>query len=101
VAVCKELRPQLAPVVDFAVQQRLNRSILVRYRAVTEFAQIQDAQATMNQTYPAPDEQTFGIGATGRHALAHPPQSRRNDLTNLGNKDAADSAHQAIPRFLF
>ena len=46
-------------------------------------------------------EQTLGIGAARRYAMAHPPQCCHSDLTALGSKDAADSAHQAIPRFLF
>src|SRR5205823_11174815 len=63
VAACDKLRPQLAPIVDLAVQQRLNRTVLVRHRAVAVLAQVEDAQATMNETGARSDEHTFSIRA--------------------------------------
>jgi len=89
--------PQLPVVVDLAVADDLQGTVLVGQRLTSRRRQIDDAEAAMaqgNTRFPAAlGVNSFIVGAPVDQGGQHPPHRLFIDLTVLPNHFAADTTH--------
>src|SRR5664280_2000374 len=91
VTLGRELRPQLAVVVDLAVLRDPDATVLVRQRLVARL-QVDDRKAPRRDTDAAVEESTLAIGASVHELGVHRGQLGRVDAAS-SRDDPTDPAH--------
>ena len=89
----RQVRAQLAIVVDLAVEDDDLGAVLVRDRLAPSF-QVDDAQPAHAEADLPRDEKSFVVGPTVANGPAHrPDHSRLDGLLQIAVNDAYDAAH--------
>jgi len=88
-----ELGAQVGEVVDFAVVHRLDRAVLIRDRAATRIAEIENAQPPMDESHPIVDQHPMVIWPATRHGEGHPGEGCLVRATAVRPPHPPNSAH--------
>ena len=91
-----ELCAQLAVVVDLAVGDQPDRSVLVRQRLVPT-GEVDDRQSAHAQRHGTVDVAPLVVGAAVDRAARHPVESRRHRGRAAELEEAVDAAHGQLP----
>ena len=88
--------PELAEVVDLAVQQRLDLAVLARDGMVGLVREIDDGETAVREAdarHPGLGEKTLGVGAAVLQRVGDALQVRARGLAAVEVDDPADAAH--------
>jgi hypothetical protein len=93
VAFGLQLSTQFLKVVDFAVEDDLDRTVLIADRLIAAF-QIDDRKTAVNETYTGFKQEAFGVRPAVGDGLSHRLQERTlHGSSRITPENAADSAH--------
>src|SRR5580700_3475592 len=98
VAAPREIAPELAEVVDLAVEDHPNRAVFISYRLIAGL-EVDDAQATHAETHPSGDVHAAGVGASMDHGVAHGLHTGGVDAGSRQARDSRNTAHDCRPLF--
>ncbi|KAF5031237.1 hypothetical protein DSECCO2_629830 [anaerobic digester metagenome] len=92
-----EFLTKFAVVVDLAVEDDLERSVLVSHRLATLVGEIDDREAAMGEADRPGEERSFAVGPAMSQPLCHRPDESRIRLLPVQGKLPGNTAHTPGP----